>query len=76
MALPAAGMPAASPAPSTARQPNRPVNPCVKPVAIPAHDHKPTAMLMTRLRPVRSISIPESGALAAYVIENAARISP
>ena len=36
MALPAAGMPAASAAPSTARHPTSPASPRVKPVAMPA----------------------------------------
>ncbi len=65
MALPADGIPPASATPNTARQPISPPSPVVKPVAIPAHDHKPTARLMPRVRPVRSMSIPANGALAA-----------
>ena len=49
MAFPAAGMPAASAAPRTARHPTRPPRPLVSPVAIPAQDHNPTA------KPIRTV---------------------
>jgi len=65
IAFPAAGMPAASAAPSTARQPTSPPSPLVKPVTMPAQDHNPTAKLMARFSPIRSISNPANGALAA-----------
>lgn len=65
MAMPAAGIPAASEAPNTARHATRPPNPRVKPVAMPAQDHSPTARLMARFKPARSMNIPANGALAA-----------
>ena len=61
MALPAEGMPALSAIPSTARQPASVASPRVKPVAIPAQDHKPTAMVTARFSPMRSMSMPANG---------------
>ncbi len=65
MALPAAGMPAASATPSTARHPSSPCKPRVKPVPMPANDHTATAKLIARFRPARSINMPAKGADAA-----------
>src|ERR1017187_15968 len=51
--------------PSTARQPVSPPSPLVRPVAMPAQDHNPTAKLIARFSPIRSINNPANGALAA-----------
>src|ERR1700733_1448533 len=69
LALPAHGIPAASPIPSIVRDASNPPNDRVHPVAIPAADHTAIDTVTPAFNPTRSMNQP--GAVSAYTIENA-----